>query len=84
MILMTKCLRKASRAKLLRLAFETALSCLGALGLVGAALAEQPALFESRQITPSGEYTQGIEGPRSMLPGRCSWSILGIRERSAN
>jgi sugar lactone lactonase YvrE len=63
MILMTKCLRKASRAKLLRLAFETALSCLGALGLVGAALAEQPALFESRQITPSGEYTQGIEGP---------------------
>src|SRR5712691_4269778 len=31
-------------------------------GLVGAAAAES-ALFESRQLTPSGEYTFGIEGP---------------------
>ena len=46
-----------------RLAFAIALSCLGALGLVGSASAEEPALFESRQITPSGEYAQGIEGP---------------------
>src|SRR6266436_2582548 len=25
--------------------------------------AAEPALFESRQLTPSGEYTSGIEGP---------------------
>jgi len=60
---MTKCPRKASGVKPLRLAFATALSCLGALGLPVGATAEEPALFESRQLTPSGEYTQGIEGP---------------------
>jgi len=27
------------------------------------ALAAEPVLFESRQITPTGEYTSGIEGP---------------------
>ena len=31
-------------------------------GALGAAAAE-PALFESRQLTPSGEYPKGIEGP---------------------
>jgi hypothetical protein len=34
----------------------------GLVALRGAAGAE-PALFESRQLTPSGEYTGGIEGP---------------------
>jgi sugar lactone lactonase YvrE len=60
---MTNCLRKASAEKPLRLAFATALSCLAVLSFLSAASAEEPALFESRQITPSGEYTQGIEGP---------------------
>src|SRR5262245_47824381 len=59
---MTKCLRKAPREKRFRLAFSTAL-CLSVLGCLNPALAEEPALFESRQLTPSGEYTQGIEGP---------------------
>jgi sugar lactone lactonase YvrE len=31
-------------------------------GVLGAAAAE-PVLFESRQLTPSGEYPKGIEGP---------------------
>src|SRR5260370_8404224 len=34
----------------------------GLVALRGAAGAE-PALFESRQLTPPGEYTGGIEGP---------------------
>ncbi len=37
------------------------LTCLAVIPR-GAAAAE-PALFESRQLTPSGEYTGGIEGP---------------------
>ncbi len=31
--------------------------------LMTSAAAAEPALFESRQLTPSGEYTSGIEGP---------------------
>ncbi len=31
-------------------------------GGVGSAI-RKPALFDSRQLTPSGEYTFGIEGP---------------------
>jgi sugar lactone lactonase YvrE len=66
-ISMTKWLRKASAEKPLSLAFATALWCFGALS--GVALAEEPALFESRQLTPSGEYTQGIEGPAADSAG---------------
>jgi signal peptidase len=33
------------------------------VALLGPAAAAEPALFESRQLTPSGEYTFGIEGP---------------------
>jgi sugar lactone lactonase YvrE len=32
-------------------------------GVASSALAAEAALFESRQITPAGEYTFGIEGP---------------------
>jgi sugar lactone lactonase YvrE len=32
-------------------------------GALSTAVAAEPALFESRQLTPSGEYTFGIEGP---------------------
>src|SRR6266478_1756264 len=68
---MTKYLRKASGERpprlalslALRLAFATALSCLGALSFLGGALADEHTLFESHQLTLSGEYTQGIEGP---------------------
>ncbi len=68
---MTKYLRKASGERpprlalslALRLAFATALSCLGALSFLGGALADEHTLYESHQLTPSGEYTQGIEGP---------------------
>src|SRR4051794_29536910 len=31
--------------------------------MLGVAAVAEPALFESRQLTPSGEYTSGIEGP---------------------
>lgn len=31
--------------------------------LLAAAMAAEPALFESRPLTPEGEYTNGIEGP---------------------
>jgi signal peptidase len=34
------------------------------------AAAAQPGLFESRQVTPSGEYTFGIEGPAADTAGR--------------
>ena len=69
MIATTRRLRKAAGVKPPRLAFAIALSCLGALGLVGSASAEEPALFESHQLTPSGEYTQGIEGPAIDVAG---------------
>jgi signal peptidase len=46
-----------------KLAGASVLACLvGLVTLRGAAGAE-PALFESRQLTPAGEYTGGIEGP---------------------
>jgi signal peptidase len=38
------------------------LEILAATALVGSAAAES-ALFQSRQLTPAGEYTSGIEGP---------------------
>src|SRR5262249_32257090 len=31
--------------------------------VVAPAAAEEAALFESKQLTPSGEYTSGVEGP---------------------
>lgn len=42
-----------------------AISILSSLGvlLAGGLVAAEPALFQSRQIAPSGEYTFGIEGP---------------------
>jgi sugar lactone lactonase YvrE len=33
------------------------------------AIGAEPALFQSRQLTPSGEYTSGIEGPAVDLAG---------------
>ena len=33
------------------------------IGAAGSALAAEPALFASRQLTPAAEYTFGIEGP---------------------
>src|SRR5882757_10705078 len=41
----------------------TLLACLAVLNTPRSAAAAEPALFESRQLTPSGEYTSGIEGP---------------------
>jgi sugar lactone lactonase YvrE len=41
----------------------TLLACLAVLNTPRGAAAAEPALFESRQITPAGEYTGGIEGP---------------------
>ena len=38
-------------------------TALAATALVATALAAEPPLFESRQITPAGEYTFNIEGP---------------------
>jgi sugar lactone lactonase YvrE len=38
--------------------------------LASAAGAAEPALFESRQVTPAGEYTFGIEGPGVDAAGR--------------
>ncbi|MGY3131199.1 sugar lactone lactonase YvrE [Bradyrhizobium sp. USDA 4501] len=35
----------------------------------GAAAAREPRLFQSRQATPAGEYTFGIEGPAADLEG---------------
>jgi sugar lactone lactonase YvrE len=45
-----------------KLAQMRALAWLFCGGVFSVAAAE-PALFESRQLTPSGEYTRGIEGP---------------------
>jgi sugar lactone lactonase YvrE len=39
------------------------LAVLAALTAAPGSTAAEPALFESRQLTPSGEYTTGIEGP---------------------
>jgi signal peptidase len=39
------------------------LAVLAALTAAPGSTAAEPALFESRQVTPSGEYTSGIEGP---------------------
>jgi len=41
----------------------TLLACLAVLNTPRGAAAAEPALFESRQLAPSGEYTGGIEGP---------------------
>src|SRR5712664_4147881 len=41
----------------------TLLACLAVLNILRGSVAAEPALFESRQLTPSGEYTGGIEGP---------------------
>ena len=62
-ISMTKFQRKALGRNRQKLAFASALSCLAALSFLSGALAEEPTLFESHQLTLSGEYTQGIEGP---------------------
>ncbi|WP_194475334.1 SMP-30/gluconolactonase/LRE family protein [Bradyrhizobium sp. CCBAU 51753] len=43
--------------------------CCEILIVAGGAAAAQPALFESRQVTPTGEYTFGIEGPAVDLDG---------------
>jgi hypothetical protein len=40
----------------------TLLACLAVLNTPRGAAAAEPALFESRQLTPSGEYTGGVEG----------------------
>jgi signal peptidase len=39
------------------------LACLVDLVALPGAAGAEPALFVSRQLTPSGEYTGGIEGP---------------------
>src|SRR6266481_9556404 len=41
----------------------TLLACLAVLNTPRGAAGAEPALFESRQLTPPGEYTGGIEGP---------------------
>ena len=41
----------------------TVLAVLAAFAFAPGSEAEETALFESRQMTPSGEYTSGIEGP---------------------
>jgi signal peptidase len=46
---------------------RTALAALAAVSVGTAAVSE--ALFESRQLTPSGEYTFGIEGPAVDMAG---------------
>ena len=46
-----------------KLAAASILACLAGLVALRDAAGAEPALFESRQLTPSGEYTGGIEGP---------------------
>jgi hypothetical protein len=46
-----------------KLAAASVLACLAGLVALRGAVGAEPALFESRQLTPSGEYTGGIEGP---------------------
>ena len=46
------------RAALCGLLIATAIA-----GALNCAAAAEPKLFESRQLTPAGEYTFGIEGP---------------------
>ena len=46
-----------------KLAAASVLACLAGFVALRGAEAAEPALFESRQLTPSGEYTGGIEGP---------------------
>jgi sugar lactone lactonase YvrE len=43
--------------------FRLLLAAAVAAAAVGSAAVAEPALFESRQLTPAGEYTFGIEGP---------------------
>jgi signal peptidase len=45
------------------------LAVLAALAAAPGSTTAEPALFESRQLTPSGEYTAGIEGPASDAGG---------------
>ncbi len=50
--------------------FSRAIWCLCSALLLSANCARaEPKLFESRQVTPSGEYTFGIEGPAADLDG---------------
>jgi sugar lactone lactonase YvrE len=42
------------------------------------AIGAEPALFQSRQLTPSGEYTSGIEGPAVDLAGNLY--VVNFRE----
>src|SRR5712664_1020692 len=46
-----------------KLVGASVLACLAGLVVLRGAAGAEPALFESRQLTPSGEYTGGIEGP---------------------
>jgi sugar lactone lactonase YvrE len=47
----------------MNVAHPTVLAVLATLAAVLRCAAAEPVLFESRQLTPSGEYTSGIEGP---------------------
>ena len=55
-----------------KLAAASVLVCLAGLVALRGAAGAEPALFESRQLTPSGEYTGGIEG---LLPG---WPLVWL------
>ena len=61
-----------------RLAAASALACLVGLVALRGAAAVEPALFESRQLTPSGEYTGGIEGPAVDAAGTLYLSLIHI------
>ncbi|MEA2897908.1 MAG: hypothetical protein QOJ84_3523 [Bradyrhizobium sp.] len=43
--------------------------CALALSAISPCAQAEPKLFESRQVTPSGEYTFGIEGPAADIDG---------------
>jgi signal peptidase len=49
------------------------------IGALSSAAAE-PALFESHQLTPSGEYTFGIEGPAVDATG--TLYVVNIRNKA--
>ena len=51
--------------------------CSSVLALASSAARAEPKLFESAQVTPSGEYTFGIEGPAADLDGNLFVVNLG-------
>jgi sugar lactone lactonase YvrE len=56
----------------------TALAGLVAIAATCCAAGAEPAHFQSRQLTPSGEYTSGIEGPAVDLAGNLY--VVNFRE----